>query len=404
MRSLAVTEDGDFCITGAFFGDIDFSGVLLSRPPDTSAMYVACFDRSGSLRWAEGLSGSVFTIGEFVVPSSRLISIGTYSGTLSTAAGDISSTPQAVVIVEHDASGIPVSLRELRGTRNVQAKAAAATSEGQLMIAGHYSGVLTLGTTDLPVADRDHGFVTVLEGTNPLMVDAFEGENVLLEGATLLSDGAVAVCGFFSADLSYRGVPLGASTGGNDGFVSVVEADGTPRWTQTFEDGGDGLCDAVRAVGDEVLTAGQVRDWGDFGDGVVREGDGGNDGFIVRYTRTGVLLWASVIGERVSSVDVASDGRLVICGSFDGTMALGEDVHTSAGDLDAFVAGLSTDGAVLWSHALGGSGTDNCSGVAWAPDESEVVMAGIFGGDVLFGGEPRAAAGPSDVYIHRFAP
>jgi hypothetical protein len=313
-----------------------------------------------------------------------------------------------VIVLEHDATGGLLTLRELSGTQNVQAKAAAEMPGGRLMVAGHYVGTFTAGTITLPATPPmlDYGYVVVFDGTTVTMAESLGGNDVLVEGADVLADGAIALCGSFEADLTQRGSVMATSNGASDIFVAVVEGDGTPRWARGVGGSGADLCAFASSAPDGgIFTAGLVVDGADFGDGVVRTGDGGDEGWIARHSSSGELVWARVLGgERVAAIDVAPDGRIVACGNFQGTMTLGAFELRAAGDLDAFAVGLSPDGEVSWARAIGGAGRDACSAVTFVGGGASVVVSGAFSGESSFGGSDFTANGPSDVFVHGFTP
>lgn len=102
---------------------------------------------------------------------------------------------------------------------------------------------------------------------------------------------------------------------------------------------------------------------------------------------------SGLIGGTVSASDafaVATEqgsADSVVVGSFTGSIDVdvgpGTTTLTSHGDADAFVARYTAAGALVWSFALGGTGTEEAWGVAIAPS-GHVLVTGYFGGSVDF--------------------
>ena len=107
---------------------------------------------------------------------------------------------------------------------------------------------------------------------------------------------------------------------------------------------------------------------------------GAGDGFIIKYSPTGVLQWARSFGgtgeDIVYGVAVDKGGNIAVVGSFVGTLTfMGGGSITSAGLADGFVARFSPMGNYLWATQFGG--TDGDIGYSVATDDvGSVVIAG----------------------------
>lgn len=119
------------------------------------------------------------------------------------------------------------------------------------------------------------------------------------------------------------------------------------------------------------------------------------------------VVWASSAsegsGQSGSSIAVDSAGNILVVGSFADTLDLGAGPLASAGGIDIFVAKLSGAGDVIWTEAFG-DGEDQLFGLATtyeiATDVSDdVIVAGLFRGELSLGGGSLAAAGTTDGFI-----
>ncbi|MEQ8843108.1 MAG: S-layer homology domain-containing protein [Acidimicrobiales bacterium] len=153
-------------------------------------------------------------------------------------------------------------------------------------------------------------------------------------------------------------------------------AEPTPGWTASVGSGGSvRYFDSATGPDGSVVLAG----WNQSGsetDGVVRKLDA-----------SGNEVWKTLVGDEgaadyISAVDVAPDGSVVVAGRTRGDIG----GRTGGTDFDAFVAKLSSTGAVLWAEQIGQNGTNNDDaglGVAAATDGS--VFLGAF---VSFSDQP----------------
>ncbi|TGO06671.1 alpha/beta hydrolase-fold protein [Serinibacter arcticus] len=105
---------------------------------------------------------------------------------------------------------------------------------------------------------------------------------------------------------------------------------------------------------------------------------GDKDAALVHVGAGGEVLWAAQLGgpgeDKAYAVTTATDGTVVVAGSTTGAMPGG----TAAGGLDAWVAGYSPSGALLWLHQIGTGAADQLQALVTTPDG--VVAAGYTGG------------------------
>jgi hypothetical protein len=91
------------------------------------------------------------------------------------------------------------------------------------------------------------------------------------------------------------------------------------------------------------------------------------NGVVVKLTSAGGLVWANpMVGGRVNAVAVDGAGAVYATGTFYTSFSPGPGSPTVAGNESgtAFVAKLTTSGAVAWSVTLGGSGKSDGYGIA----------------------------------------
>jgi hypothetical protein len=221
----------------------------------------------------------------------------------------------------------------------------------------------------------------------------------------------------FSAD--FLGADLKTSAGGEDIFITKVNADGSYGWTRRM---GGANSDEARDVATDgagnVYLAGFFQGFVDF-----RADFGGTDSktstgigaFVTRINADGSYGWTRVVGgtgTAVSAHGIATDGagNVFVTGSFGGTVDFradfgGADSKTSAGMNDIFVMKILADGSYGWTRRMGGTGDDVGADLV-ADGSGNIHPTGVFQGTVDFradfgGMDAKTSAGESDVFVMR---
>ncbi len=116
---------------------------------------------------------------------------------------------------------------------------------------------------------------------------------------------------------------------------------------------------------------------------------GGKDIFLMKKNALGQVSWLKSIGttenDEAPVLIEAQNGELVLGGSFRGSIDLDGTVYQSAGNADGFVVRYNTDGVLMTSWTLGGSGNDKVKSLARSNNSTEILVAGEFSGLATFG-------------------
>jgi hypothetical protein len=165
-------------------------------------------------------------------------------------------------------------------------------------------------------------------------------------------------------------------------FVVKFDSSGNLVW-QRISDGAEGNAVAVGPDG-SVFAAGTTP----------RPGLIGNfDVLVLKITSDGDLVWQRTYasGEVVDArgrMTVASDGSVYIAGAI-------QTVKANRPDIAALIVKLSTDGDLLFDKEFDGRNGETATGVAVAPDDGTVYVAGT---TTSFG------AGSQDAFVLHLAP
>lgn len=234
-------------------------------------------------------------------------------------------------------------------------------------------------------------------------------------------NGNVLVTGTFAGTVDFDpgpGVSNATEQGQYDAFVVCYSPSGSLVWYRTF--GGasgaeSGNSIAVDAAG-SVYVAGTFASTGvdiDPSPAVNNLNLAGSvDGFIIKYTASGNLVWSGTIGgtqyDEAVSVAVRGD-KLAIAGHFNGTA----DLHpgsqllnfTSAGASDIYIIRLDTAGNYTGATTVAGTSSDAANSVC-IDHNDELVVTGYFNQSPDFDPSPStftlSSQGQSEVFIAKY--
>jgi len=253
--------------------------------------------------------------------------------------------------------------------------------DGSMAIVGYFQGTVDFDPgegVDNHTSNGDYDiFISVLnaDGTHR-WTKTFGG---LLEEKsyriTQITDGGIAVVGTYSDTVDFdpgEGIDNHTSNGEIDVFVSVLNVDGTHRWTKTF--GGskdDSPTDITNLADGGLAVIGRYSDTVDFdpGEGVKSYTSYfGFSYYISVLNDDGTHRWVKAYCEegsipRYKSITQLVDGGLAITGDFTNTPDFdpgeGVDNNTSSGNADVFVSVFNIDGSYRWTRTFGGEYSDS---------------------------------------------
>jgi len=297
---------------------------------------------------------------------------------------------------------------------------------GNIVVAGTFTGITTLGGATLTSLGGTDGFVAKYTPAGTLLwARGFGGtQNEQVTDLALDGSGNVYVGGGFEGtagfDLTGSGFVL-TSAGGEDGFITRYSADGTLGWAVRY--GGTGL-DEVSAL--TVDPGGNLYAGGAFSGvattlpvpGVSIQSAGGRDGFILSMTTAGAVSWAIPVGgtqdDAVLGIAKSPTGLVLATGVFRGTADLSRGggsgpFLTSLGGADVFFAAFTPIGLLIRASSFGGSADESMQPGSLSLDPAgNAVLLGNFASSVDFdpgaGVSARASLSAADLFASRFDP
>jgi hypothetical protein len=370
-NDVSVNDTGYVFVTGAFSGTANFGGTVLSSGTYPS-LFVASYDSSGNLRYADALSGT-----------------------------DAGGSGRGVEVVA-DASNNTYVTGSITGTVNFNRNGSTTGS-----------GVLTAQ------GGNANAFVMALDYQGRFGWAKTFGDSAGDFGQAIAVDyiaGAVYATGMFNATATFDGTTL-TSAGDLDAYVAKLDGiTGSVIWAKGL--GGTGTDEGTGIAVDSssnVYTTGFFQNTADFDPGTSTANltsRGNWDVYVSKLNSQGNYVWAKSFGSAGvdNSYGLALDGagNVYVAGGFSGTVDFdpGAGVYnlSEAGQGDAFVSKLDPSGNFSWASRLGGSAFDLAEGVAVSP-LGAVYVAGRFQGTADFdpgiGTDPISTRGSDDIFLTR---
>lgn len=272
-----------------------------------------------------------------------------------------------------------------------------------LILVGQFEGTVDFGTGPLVSKGGSDIFVAKFDEFGNCLWSYGYGSTADDSATYVAADGTgnVAVTGWISGTASFGGGLL-AFGGVNDPFIATFDSAGQHIWSTSFRDAGDGVGASIAFTtsGDVLMTARlQGATTYDGGSLVTL----GGDVLVTKYDAVGNHLWTKIMGDGSlqEGFGVASDGsnNVLVTGVFGGSIDFGGGPLTAVGTRDIFVAKLDATGNHLWSRRFGGPLGDITNARITVDLQQDVILAGGVVGPVDFGGGPLSSAGADDIFV-----
>lgn len=365
---VAADSTGNVVLFGRHCGDIDlgsgWSGIDIA-PDSERAIFLARYTPAGAPIWSRVMTGPTHPM---IQPHSLVVSAdgsiiiaGTFDqsidlGTGPMTAGDNHGAFVAVI----DTDGKTIWARAWDGIDGGQAYATLRPN-GHTLLAISAKSTLDLGGGPLPAAGDYDILLVALDAAGKHIWSRRFGDTALqnIYGIVAVPDGVV-ITGVFEGKLDFGGTPLTAE--GQDSFAAKLDDGGNLIWARHFPANGVGsayLRLAADPVGNVLLSGYLANLEADFGGGVL--GGQGTVSFVAKLSSAGNHLWSKTFPSKAATYtySIAADavGNVLLAGFFGQQVDFGGDpLNVGAGDFfDAFVAKFTPDGQHIWSRRAGGT-------------------------------------------------
>lgn len=346
------SADAGKCIISTTDGGYAIAGNTKSYGVDSGDVYIVKLNSSGGIQWTKTIGGPSYDGASCIIQTND----GGYAVT-----GRTGYWTFEMYIIKLDSSGNVQWTKKASYSLFDQGYSIIQTSDGGYAISGrsvdgsfNYAGWL-LKLNSAGAVQWSKTIDGFLDGTYSVVQTNDKG--YVLSGAT----------GMFGS-------------GSSDLYVVKLDSIGNVSWKRTIGGTGD----------EQLFPSSKIVKTNDGGFALAgftnSFGAGGNDVYIVKLGSNGTLQWTRVVGgpgeDRGNNVIQTSDHGFVIAG---------ETTSFGAGNSDAYIMKLDSNGVLVWTRTTGGAGDDAAYSV--------VQTSG--GGFLLTGSTASYGSGNGDVYLFK---
>ncbi len=412
---VAVDSAGNIILAGELRGTLDLGGASpLTAQSSETDYYVAKLSPAGQYLWARsfGTTGADRLIDIAITPTDDVVLFATTKCVDSTVLDCTNSFPKLGIVAKLSGSTGATTWSNtytgpdawFQSSTNSINGAIAATSSGQIVIAGGLHGTVDFGGGDrvggTGTGTLPHGFILWVSDTGD-HVRSLIFANTFSTSLGVGPTGAVILTGNGSA-IDLGGGPL-PTTGGP--FLAKFSASGVHVWSRRVDDSIPqqyDLRDVTFDLAGDVFITGTIST--------------GKDCYAARYRGSdGTPVWSVAFNgsNALQPTGIAADsqGRIGVTGySFSTFNADGNTIGVTDTDSAWLISLDATDGSYRWSVTTRGDINtfpvqlrfNGFSAVA-VNQQDDLIVTGKFDGDMIFDGVTYPGVG-NDVLLMSFGP
>ncbi len=276
------------------------------------------------------------------------------------------------------------------------ARSVAVDKDGYIIVGGQFRGNMTLEGVDLQSTSAD-GFLLKLngDGTTASWVRPFIASNTQnLTGVSVDGLGNICITGFTDDAVDFGGT-AGMDPTTLDIFIACYKSDNTYLWHKVFVTNGSQYGRAVAALNNDSLVFLGETNNADVNLGGMNLMKGGGIDFLAASFKTadGTHQWSKIFGKGMDQfgrgIAATPSGDVLLTGIFAGDVSwkMGVTMAAAGGTFDAYVAKLKGSDGGYLMYKQGNS-TGTAFGNAIAADGvGHVTVFGSFVGSIDFGNQ-----------------
>lgn len=307
-----------------------------------------------------------------------------------------------------DAQGNTLWSKQATGLNSIQNPSIALDTNGNIFISGHFSNSATLFGAAVIANGNSDGYLIKLDNNGNLLWSKTFGGAHSEYSSSVFVDSAnhVYVTGFFNSrtvDSDLFGTNL-RSHGYSDGFIAKLDNNGNGIWTKSiYSDNEDRILDAVVDSDGNVYVSGFFSSTADiFGFSLTSAGQ--YDAFVAKLNSDGTGLWVQQAGadqrDQADSLAIDSNADIYVTGRFRNTADLFSQMVVGASRDNAFVVKMHSDGTLSWLKHLSDNSAIYSKDIAISDDT--VYTIGAFWGDISVDAQTITSHGGYDIYTAAF--
>ncbi len=400
--AVAVDEDGNCFVTGAFAGTADFNGTNLTSF-GRNDIYVAKYDGLGRLLWVRQAGGEDDDVGAGIATdkAGNCYVAGLFGNNAGHTANfgntNVTSAGSAdAFIAKYGSDGALKWVRAVGTAFYDYATGVSADSQGNCWMVGSFG---------------DGAFAVKFDPLGALQWQQATGTNTFADAFAVTTDatGNGYVTGAFLFTVQFGSVML-TSSGDFDIFLAKYGPDGRLQWaTQAGGNGGDfGTAVATDSAGNCYVVGDFSRfssDGARFGSFSVTNAGDNADIFVAKYSPSGTVEWVQRAGvsdyDSATAAAVDAVGNCYITGHFATLASFGTMSLTASGQT-VFLAQCSNAGSWQWALTPQDTTSTASSGNGIAVDQgANCFVTGSFSNAMNLGGFKLTATGASGLFTAR---
>lgn len=292
-KAISIDSDGNLFVTGFFYSAVDFGGVTLTSAGGSDIFLIKLQGTDGATIWAKrfGEAQEVQNdVGNSVAADKdgNVYITGQFGNSVNFGGGALVSQGHDVFLAKYDENGVHLWSKRFGGvSRDAAFGVATDPITGDVAIIGWFRGTINFGGENINSNGLDDIFIAKLDSAGAHVWSRGLGSVYpdLGNAITVDRNGNVYATGRFSGVLDCgNGVttPPGDERP-NDVFVVKYSGDGTAIWVRYWgefsTDQGNAI--AIDPSGDVLVVGNWAGNGVDFGDGIIRNGQGG-EAFLVK--------------------------------------------------------------------------------------------------------------------------
>jgi hypothetical protein len=410
-RGVAIDGAGNIYWTGAFNGQIDFGGGVLTSAGNNDVFLVK-LDAAGKHVWSKRFGDAQEQWGTVVAVDSSGDPYlgGFFIGTIDFGSGGThtASANEAFIAKLDGQNGNRIYSVSSTGSvsQNLTLEVAV-DAQKNLYAVGRSDSTINLGGGALT---RNGAWFAKFDPTGAhLFSDAFGvASSANATGMAIDKDGNVLIIGDLWTAVNFGGGELRA-VGNHDTFLAKLSPTLTHVFSKRYGDSGlsRGGEVATDAQGN-VFIAGGLQGSIDFGGGPVSSTMHG--AYLAKLDPSSNPLWAKPIAPSTSTIEMLfydlaverTTGDVVMVGSMEGNIDFGGGLRSGAGGVNAFIVQYTSAGVHAFSNLYGDDSNQQLVDVA-IDAAGNAVVVGWLRGTLDFGSGPISSPTNDRVFISRVA-